>query len=139
MAFIPVARAACERAPFWLDDTSRPGAAARSTVALMWRRYLKLAHGFTAAHPDDIVKYTAHELRHVCASLLIASGATDMQVANQMGHSMTTHKTTVALQPVGPPSVSSRACPTELTGQTRWGYLDLNQGPLPYQGSALTD
>lgn len=29
----------------------------------------------------------AHELRHVCASLLIASGATDMQVANQMGHS----------------------------------------------------
>jgi integrase len=53
----------------------------------MWRRYLKLAHGFTAAHPDGIVKYTAHELRHVCASLLIASGATDMQVANQMGHS----------------------------------------------------
>jgi integrase len=53
----------------------------------MWRRYLKLAHGFTAAHPDGIVKYTAHELRHVCASLLIASGASDMQVANQMGHS----------------------------------------------------
>jgi integrase len=53
----------------------------------MWRRYLKLAHGFTAAHPDGIVKYTAHELRHVCASLLIASGATDMQVANQMGRS----------------------------------------------------
>ncbi len=53
----------------------------------MWRRYLKLAHGFTAAHEDGIVKYTAHELRHVCASLLIASGATDMQVANQMGHS----------------------------------------------------
>lgn len=53
----------------------------------MWRRYLKLAHGFTAAHPDGIVEYTAHELRHVCASLLIASGATDMQVANQMGHS----------------------------------------------------
>jgi integrase len=36
------------------------------------------------AHP---VKYTAHELRHVCASLLIASGATDMQVCRQMGHS----------------------------------------------------
>jgi integrase len=53
----------------------------------MWRRYLKLAHGYTAAHQDGIVKYTAHELRHVCASLLIASGATDMQVANQMGHS----------------------------------------------------
>jgi integrase len=53
----------------------------------MWRRYLKLAHGFTAAHNDGIVSYTAHELRHVCASLLIASGATDMQVANQMGHS----------------------------------------------------
>jgi len=53
----------------------------------MWRRYLKLAHGYTAADEDGIVEYTAHELRHVCASLLIASGATDMQVAKQMGHS----------------------------------------------------
>lgn len=53
----------------------------------MWRRYLKLAHGYTAAHKDGIVKYTAHELRHVCASLLIASGATDTQVCRQMGHS----------------------------------------------------
>jgi integrase len=33
------------------------------------------------------VAYSAHELRHVCASLLIASGASDMQVAHQMGHS----------------------------------------------------
>ena len=33
------------------------------------------------------VTYTAHELRHVCASLLIASGASDMQITNQMGHS----------------------------------------------------
>ena len=53
----------------------------------MWRRYLKLAHGYTAAHKDGIVAYSAHELRHVCASLLIASGASDMQVAHQMGHS----------------------------------------------------
>jgi integrase len=53
----------------------------------MWRRYLKLAHGFTAAHQDGIVRYTAHELRHVCASLLIALGASDVQVAHQMGHS----------------------------------------------------
>jgi len=52
-----------------------------------WRKYLRLAQGYTAAHPDGIVRYTAHELRHVCASLLIASGATDMQVAHQMGHS----------------------------------------------------
>jgi integrase len=52
-----------------------------------WRKYLSLAHGFTAAHKDGLVTYTAHELRHVCASLMIASGATDMQVANQMGHS----------------------------------------------------
>jgi integrase len=42
---------------------------------------------YTAADPDGIVSYTAHELRHVCASLLIASGASDMQVAHQMGHS----------------------------------------------------
>ena len=53
----------------------------------MWRRYLKLAYGYTAAHPDGIVSYTAHELRHVCASLLIASGASDVQVAHQMRHS----------------------------------------------------
>jgi integrase len=53
----------------------------------MWRRYLTLAHGYTASHKDGIVKYTAHELRHVCASLLIASGATDTQVTRQMGHS----------------------------------------------------
>lgn len=53
----------------------------------MWRRYLKLAQGYTAAHPDGIVSYTAHELRHVCASLLIASGAADVQVAHRMGHS----------------------------------------------------
>ncbi|HUY47891.1 MAG TPA: tyrosine-type recombinase/integrase [Streptosporangiaceae bacterium] len=52
----------------------------------MWRRYLALAHGYTASHADGMVKYTAHELRHVCASLLIASGASDVQVANQMGH-----------------------------------------------------
>jgi integrase len=40
----------------------------------LWRRYLRLAQGYTAAHPDGIISYTAHELRHVCASLLIASG-----------------------------------------------------------------
>jgi integrase len=51
----------------------------------MWRRYLALAHGYTASHQDGMVKYTAHELRHVCASLLIASGASDVQVVNQMG------------------------------------------------------
>jgi integrase len=53
----------------------------------VWSRYLRMAHAYTAAHPDGAVTYTAHELRHVCASLLIASGATDMQICNQMGHS----------------------------------------------------
>ncbi len=48
----------------------------------MWRRYLVLAQGCTASHKDGMVKYTVHELRHVC----VASGATDMQVTNQMGH-----------------------------------------------------
>ena len=50
-----------------------------------WRKYLSFAHGFTAAHKDGPITYTTHELRHVCASLMIASGATDMHVANQMG------------------------------------------------------
>jgi integrase len=53
-----------------------------------WRKYLKFAQGYTAAHPDGMVSYTAHELRHVCASLLIASGASDIQVARQMGYSL---------------------------------------------------
>jgi len=53
----------------------------------MWRRYLKLARGYTAARPDGIVSYTAHRLRHVRASLLIASGDSDVQVAHQMGRS----------------------------------------------------
>ena len=52
-----------------------------------WRKYLRLAQGFTAVHKDGAVTYTAHELRHVCASLLIASGASDIQIANQLGHS----------------------------------------------------
>jgi integrase len=52
-----------------------------------WQRHLRLAHGYTASHPDGMVSYTAHELRHVCASLLIASGATDLQVTHQTGHS----------------------------------------------------
>ncbi len=52
-----------------------------------WRKFLRLAHGYTAAHKDGAVEYTAHELRHVCASLLIASGGSDIQVAHQMGHS----------------------------------------------------
>jgi integrase len=53
----------------------------------MWRKYLRLAQGYTAAHPDGAITYTAHELRHVYASMLIASGASDIQVARQMGHS----------------------------------------------------
>ncbi len=51
------------------------------------RKYLAFAQGLTAAHKDGPVTYTAHELRHVCALLLIASGASDVQVAHQMGHS----------------------------------------------------
>ncbi len=65
-----------------LADSERGGYLGYS----MWGRYLALAQGYTATHKDGMVKYTAHELRHVCASLLIASGATDMQVTNQMGH-----------------------------------------------------
>lgn len=70
-----------------------------------WRKYLKFAQGYTAADPDGIVSYTAHELRHVCASLLIASGATDMQVAHQMGHSkVETTKNIYTCSPrTGPP------------------------------------
>ena len=40
---------------------------------------------------------------------------------------------------VGPSFSSSWGGLTELSGQALWGYVDLNHGPLPYQGSALTD
>ncbi|MGO9080946.1 MAG: tyrosine-type recombinase/integrase [Streptosporangiaceae bacterium] len=58
--------------------------------------------GCTAADKDGIVAYTAHELRHVCASLLIASGASDMQVAHQMGHSRVETTKNIAVTPVRP-------------------------------------
>jgi integrase len=61
-----------------------------------WRKYLKLAQGLTAAHQDGIVSYTAHELRHVCASLLIASGASDSHQRNAK------LQLTVVLAPDGP-------------------------------------
>lgn len=60
----------------------------------VWRRRLAQAHALTAAHPDGKITYTAHDLRHVCAALLIASGLTDVQIAYQMGHaSVVTTKT----------------------------------------------
>ena len=51
-----------------------------------WRKVLTKAQGFTAAHKDDQITYTAHALRHVAASLVIASGASRMEVQNQIGH-----------------------------------------------------
>ena len=63
----------------------------------VWRRRLAKAHALTAAHPDGKITYTAHDLRHVCAALLIASGLTDVQIAYQMGHaSVVTTKTIYA-------------------------------------------
>lgn len=51
-----------------------------------WRRKLKLAKALLEERGTPVT-YTAHELRHVCASLLITSGgATPDQVRNQMGH-----------------------------------------------------
>ena len=85
----------------WWKEEHQAGNAAKALSTVAWStatgavtsatppgaKYLRLAHGYIAAQPDGIVRYTAHELRHVCASLLIASGASDMQVAHQMGHS----------------------------------------------------
>lgn len=47
-----------------------------------WRRVIADSRERT---PEKV--YTAHELRHVCASILIATpGITDVMIANQMGH-----------------------------------------------------
>lgn len=45
-----------------------------------WRSNLRIAREISG------VNYTAHELRHVCASMLIASGANIETVREQMGH-----------------------------------------------------
>lgn len=47
-----------------------------------WRRVIAASRDRAS---DNV--YTAHELRHVCASILIATpGITDVMIANQMGH-----------------------------------------------------
>ena len=60
----------------------------------LWKRNLDLAKAYTAAHPDGAVSYTAHELRHVFASLLIYSKTSDFEIARMMGHKSieTTHR-----------------------------------------------
>ena len=58
---------------------------------------MALAHGYLASDKDGLVKYTAHELRHVCASLLIASGATDLQVTSQIGTARSRARSSAAL------------------------------------------
>ncbi len=52
-----------------------------------WRRHLTEAKGYTAALGEPIT-YTAHELRHVAASILVGiDGAPADAIARQMGHS----------------------------------------------------
>jgi integrase len=70
-----------------LSDTVYAAPAADGSWWLWWSWADQLA----PIEGDGPVKYTAHELRHVCASLLIASGTTDMQVTSQMGHSQMGH------------------------------------------------
>src|SRR5215813_588986 len=88
-------------------------ATAGDTSATPCGAYLKLAHGYSAAHPDGIVSYTAHDLPHVCASLLIASGASDVQVAHQMGHSKieTTKNIYTAARPAPTPKRTGATAP----------------------------
>jgi integrase len=52
-----------------------------------WTDHLRKARVITAEQPEGEITYTAHQLRHVAASLLIASGATHTDVMAQMGHS----------------------------------------------------
>jgi integrase len=55
----------------------------------VWRRHLAKAQAASE------VVYTAHQLRHVAASILIAAGANVEIVRNQMGHSRTSVTETV--------------------------------------------
>lgn len=77
-----------------LDRTGRhdpqalliPGANGGMISYAHWRKTL------ATASAECGVVYSAHDLRHVCASMMIASGATAEQVREQLGHS-TTHVT----------------------------------------------
>lgn len=52
-----------------------------------WRNHLRKARELMKERGEPVIGYSAHQLRHVAASLLIASGATELDVMNQMGHS----------------------------------------------------
>ena len=54
----------------------------------MWRRYLTLSHGYTASHKDGPVNHTAHELRHVRASLPVSPRARPTDLKHQPLHSL---------------------------------------------------
>lgn len=60
-----------------------PGANGGMLSYAHWRKAL------AKASAECGVDYSAHDLRHVCASMMIASGATAEQVREQLGHSST--------------------------------------------------
>lgn len=71
------------------DDPSAlliPGANGGLLSYSLWRKRLAEARAISG------VDYAAHDLRHVCASMMIAAGASAEQVREQLGHS-TTHVT----------------------------------------------
>jgi integrase len=55
-----------------------------------WTRHLREARKLTAEQSEGAVLYSAHQLRHVAASLLIAAAAKPLDVMVQMGHSSIT-------------------------------------------------
>lgn len=74
-----------ERGSQWVLSGERGGPLSYG----VWRKQLK------RARDNSEVPYTAHELRHVAASLLIAGGASPTVVRDQMGHTRTSVTETV--------------------------------------------
>lgn len=68
-----------ERDSEWLLTGERGGPLSYS----LWRKHLDKARAASG------VDYTAHSLRHLCVSLLIAGGASTREVRDQVGHSTT--------------------------------------------------
>jgi hypothetical protein len=80
----------------------------------MWRRYLKLAQGFTAARQDGMVAYTADELRHVCATAELSDSRPAQRGRGRAGPKLTA--TSAVPQagtgtPIEPSRIASSRCP----------------------------
>ena len=115
-----------------------------------------LQHADCTGVPSQLLlsEWTPRELRHSFVSLLSDAGVPIEKIDRLVGHSGTATTEFIyrkQIRPVvtGGAEVMDSLFPRRDDERPRlrldchgllpgWGYVDLNHGPLPYQGSALT-